>query len=113
VRSGDLIVPNVDSGEEKIRWVFVAAYVADVAGLLDKDKRLKFTHLAEQYAGDETWQGVVEHDLEINKKFIASLFKACRKHMSAGHSLCFILRGLGCPYSEARVRDIIGDNVDE
>jgi len=106
-------MPNVNSFEEKLRWFFVAAYLADAVKLLDKDKRLKLAHLAEQYAGEETWQSVVEVDQGINKTFVKSLYGVCRKQMGNGASLCFILRGLGCPYPEARMCDIIGGKMEE
>lgn len=111
--AGSEVMPNVDSFEERIRWCFVAAYIADAVGLLDQDKQIEFTHLAEQHAGEATWHDVVEQDLGIKKSLIASIFKNCRKCMGIGGSLCFILRGLGCPYPEARLREVVGDKLDD
>lgn len=106
-------MPGVDRDEEKIRWFLVALYTLDAADLLDPTRQLKLAHVAEQCSQDSGWRTTIEQDLEIDAPFVRSLLDACREQMTLTEAVTFFLRGLGCPYPEARARDVSGEAFDD
>lgn len=101
-------MPNPQSDEAKIEWYIKTLYLADVAGVLESDKNLKMTHLAEQYGLPTGWMEAIEEDLGLDRKFFQGILKECRTRFSVRDSICLVLRGLGCPSPEMRVQDVLG-----
>lgn len=106
-------MPNPQSDEAKIEWFIKTLYLADVAGVLDNDKNLKMTHLAEQHGLPTGWKEAIEEDWELDRKFFQGIMKAYRRRFSTRDSICFILRGFGCPSPEMRVFDLLGPDDQE
>lgn len=102
-------MPGIDQDEEKIRWYLAALYLCDVAGMLSDTQQLKLAHMAEQCGYVGSWRSVVEHDLQLEPSFIEDVFESCQARMTFSEALTFVLRGLGCPFPEARARDALGD----
>lgn len=102
-------MPNAQSDQAKLQWFLVALYLADVTGVLDGNKKVKMAHLAEQFGLEKGWKEAIEEDLELDRKFFERLIKACGVRLSVRDSICFVLRGLGCPSPEMRVHDVFGD----
>jgi hypothetical protein len=89
--------PDNNFTEEKLLWFLATAYLADVAGLLDEDKRLKLDELGEQYGQGLTWQQHIEQRLGINADFVNALYSLCIEHgKTERQALGFMLRGFGC-----------------
>lgn len=92
--------------EQKLFWFLAAAYLADMAGLLDADKAAKLTSF-EASAGTQTWQEHVRDALGINDYFVACVYAHCRKlGKDEAQSLGFILSGLGCPCTSERLKEL-------
>jgi hypothetical protein len=109
----DHCMPNAESDQAKITWYLVALYLADVADILDGDKQLKLAHLMEQSGTEASWREAIEEDLELDRRFFKQLLKACQSKFSLRDSMCFVLRGLGCPSPEMRVHDVLGPEMPE
>ena len=92
--------------EEKLLGYFTAAYVLDVAGLLDPAKKAKLDSLV--YPGCERWDVAVEGGFGITRTFVRSVYSLCTEINSPLAAVTFILRGLGCPDYEARVAEVVG-----
>jgi hypothetical protein len=101
-------MPNAQSDQMKLDWFLVALYLADVAGILDDDKKVKLVHLAEQAGMGMSWKESIEEDLALDREFFTELLEVCQLRLGIRDSLCFILRGLGCPSPEMRVFDALG-----
>lgn len=103
-------MPWSKDDEEKLFWYLVAAYIADVLGILDKKKRAKLSHLAERSGEEATWQEQVEGELSITPAFIRALFDLSTGYTGGSKSknwaLGFILQGLGCPDAEQRLTEV-------
>lgn len=93
--------------EEKLFWLLAVAYMADVVGLLDETKAAKLSSF-EAAAGTHTWQEHVRETLEVDDNFLKRVYALCRKRKSEVQSLGFILRGLGCPCTDERLRELFG-----
>ncbi len=106
-------MPLVYSDEEKIRWYLIAAFIADLAGLLDDKKEQKLTYLTAQFGADEPWRAVVLRDLGLDESFVGRVYSVCRTGMPRSWAMCFVLRGLGCPDPEARLREVVGEALDK
>ncbi len=91
-----------------LRGFLLVSYIADVAGQLHPDKKLKLTHLGEQYGTDD-WQATIEQDFGIKKKQIATLLKTCRTSMSDYEAILFIARGFNCPDASERVSEVMNE----
>jgi hypothetical protein len=96
--------PKDERFEENLFWFLAAAYMADCLGLLDTNKRLKLTHLADQYGCADTWQRQVEEALDLDRAFVEAVFRLCTERgKTPPQAIGFILRGLGCPEPEVRI----------
>ena len=92
--------------EENLFWCLAAAYLMDAVGLLDEDKAAKLASF-EAAAGQQTWQEQVRNSLEVDDDFVRRVYALCRKSKDEAQSLGFILRGLGCPCAEERLRELL------
>lgn len=90
----------------KLLGYLTAAYVLNAAGLLDPRKRERLDSLT--FPGVEQWDVVVERSYEINMAFVRQVFTQCRKLKSEMDSVLFILRGLGCPDCNTRLKEVLG-----
>ena len=101
-------MPRVDSDEEKIRWYLTACYICDCIQPLPKSMNLKLTHVSEQYGEHATWRELVEADQLIDAPFVRDVHSTVSQHVDSFESLVFLMRGLGCPFPEARLKDVFG-----
>lgn len=99
-KSNDEITPD------KLIGYFTAAYVLDVAGLLDPAKKSKLDSL--RYPGCPSWKEAVEDSYKINPTFVRSVYAVCSELKSPPDAVIFILRGLGCPEHVERLKEVLG-----
>jgi hypothetical protein len=92
--------------QQKLFWCLAAAYLMDTVGLLDEDKAAKLASF-ETTAGQQTWQDQVRISLDVDDGFVKRVYALCRKRNGEIQSLGFILRGLGCPCAEERLRELL------
>jgi hypothetical protein len=92
--------------QEKLFWLLAAAYLVDAVGLLDEDKAAKLASF-EAAAGRQAWQEHVRDSLEVDDDFVRRVYALCRKRKDEAQSLGFILRGLGCPCADERLRELL------
>lgn len=79
--------------------------------MLDREKLVKLAHIAEQYGGEKTWREYVEEDFDIEPCMIETLRAGFAPRRSPDQCLVCIMRGLGCPYPEARTQDVLERSV--
>ena len=95
--------------EQNLFWFMAAAYIGDTIGLLDERKAAKMSSL-ESLAGGATWQEQTRKSLEINDSFVKKVYALCTKQgKSEVQAIGFILRGLGCPNTEERLREVFSE----
>jgi hypothetical protein len=92
--------------EENLFWFLAAAYLMDAVGLLDEDKAVKLASF-EAVAGQQTWQEQVRNSLDVDDDFVKRVYGLFRKRKDEAQSLGFLLRGLGCPCAEERLRELL------
>ena len=97
-----------NTDEQKLLWYLATAYVADVLGVLDPVKAAKLASF-EAAAGTQTWQEHVREALDVDDAFVRRVVEACRaRGKDETQSIGFLLRGLGCPDAEERMREVLG-----
>ena len=89
--------------EEKLFWFLATAYVLRVVGLLRPDKEDKLNSLSTGW--EDNWQDHVRTQLGINDTFIRNLYGLCSEFKTAVQAVSFILRGFGCPSTDARLSE--------
>jgi hypothetical protein len=93
--------------EEKLFGFFAAAYVLDVAGMLDPAKKSRLDSL--QVPGCPAWDQAVEQMYGISRTFVRSVYALCSELKSPEDSILFIIRGLGCPDYQSRLAEVLGE----
>jgi hypothetical protein len=80
----------------------------DSVDLLDKTKKLKLSHLGEQYGGEKPWQQLVEESFGIDPPFVKPVSTLClERGKTEAQAINFILRGFGCPEPEERMIEVL------
>lgn len=96
---GDEITPD------KLLGYFTVAYVLDTAGILDPQQRERLDSL--KYPGCPTWDKAVEDEWGITRTFVRSVLTLCTEIKPLPAAVLFILRGLGCPEYQERMKDVL------
>jgi hypothetical protein len=92
--------------EEKLLGYFTAAYVLDVAGMLDPRKKTRLDSL--EYPNCPRWDEAVEKTYGISRTFVRSIYALCTEINSPIAAVTFILRGLGCADFQERLQEVVG-----
>ena len=100
-------ITDSEDFESNLKGFLLVSYIADVAGILHPDKKLKLTHLSEQ-SGSGDWRESVQETFETSVKQVAGLVTACRQTMDDRQTILFIALGFGCPEANIRVAEVLG-----
>lgn len=95
-----------DLTEENLLGYFTVAYVLNAVGLLDPAKKKRLDSL--KYPDCPSWNQAVEDAYGITLTFVRSVYGLCTEYRSPPESVCFILRGLGCPDYHERLEEVLG-----
>ncbi|MBL9092137.1 MAG: hypothetical protein JNL96_13000 [Planctomycetaceae bacterium] len=100
------MIDVADATNEQIFWIIVTAYIGRALGLLGRTTEQKLDALFVDK--EQNWTEQVERALSIDATFVKAVYALCAARNSAGASIGFLLRGLGCPPGEvdARVREL-------
>lgn len=99
-----------NSGEDeitpdKLLGYFTVAYVLDTARLLDPQKKKRLDSL--RFPGCPSWEKAVEDEWGVTRTFVRSILSLCTEIKPLPAAVLFILRGIGCPDYQERMKEIM------